>query len=83
MHHASILTTIQLLERCRSEAPWLAVAFGEQGVRESPGLAKNNPRILEYIASFPYLQQAAYRRRDPTTHKMARQFKCWSTHAPW
>jgi uncharacterized protein (TIGR02594 family) len=68
--HASILATIQLIERCRSEAPWLAIAFGEQGVSESPGLAKNNPRILQYITSFPYLQQTPHRVRDPKTHQM-------------
>jgi uncharacterized protein (TIGR02594 family) len=68
--HASIMSIIQLIDRCRSEAPWLAIAFGEQGVKESPGLAKNNPRILEYIGSFPYLQQTPHRVRDPKTHTM-------------
>jgi uncharacterized protein (TIGR02594 family) len=38
-----------------ADAPWIAVARSEIGVKESRGLGRNNPRILEYIATFPYL----------------------------
>lgn len=68
--HASVLSTIQLLERSRHEAPWLAIAVGEQGIRESPGLGQNNPRILEYISAFPYLMSIEYKVHDPKTHKL-------------
>jgi uncharacterized protein (TIGR02594 family) len=83
--HARILSTIQLIERSRHEAPWLGVAFGEQGVRESSGLAANNPRILEYIASFPYLMTTDYKVRDPKTHKkVASGFKMGQVdETPW
>ena len=38
-----------------SEAPWLDVARAEVGVKESRGVGANNPRIVEYISTFPYL----------------------------
>lgn len=38
------------------KAPWLEIGRGELGVAEQPGLAAN-PRILDYIATFPYLAQ--------------------------
>jgi uncharacterized protein (TIGR02594 family) len=36
--------------------PWVTIARAEIGVREMRGVATNNPRVLEYIASFPYLK---------------------------
>lgn len=39
-----------------SHAPWIAVGQREIGIKESRGLGQNNPRILEYISTFPYLQ---------------------------
>jgi uncharacterized protein (TIGR02594 family) len=63
------LSTLQLIERCRTEAQWLARALAEQGTKESPGLGQNNKRILEYISAFPYLRQVDYLVKDPKTHK--------------
>ena len=39
------------------EVGWIGVAREEEklGVREEPGLHANNPKILEYISTFPYL----------------------------
>jgi uncharacterized protein (TIGR02594 family) len=39
-----------------SEATWVTIAAAEDGVKEEAGYAKNNPRILEYIATFPQLK---------------------------
>jgi uncharacterized protein (TIGR02594 family) len=36
--------------------PWITVARAEIGVREIRGVGANSPRVLEYIASFPYLK---------------------------
>lgn len=42
-----------------SDAPlWLDIAKSEAGRKEVPGISAN-PRILEYIATFPYLKQIA------------------------
>lgn len=65
----SFLPTFQLIERCRTEAPWLACAIAEQGTKELPGLGKNNGRILEYISIFPYLRRVDYLVQDPKKHK--------------
>jgi uncharacterized protein (TIGR02594 family) len=71
MHmNGRFISTLQIIDRCRNEAPWLAIAIGEQGTKESPGLGKNNARILEYISSFSYLRQADYLVKDPKTHKL-------------
>lgn len=43
-----------------TDPPWLRVAQGEEGTKEAAGLANNNPRILEYIATFPYLAKVDY-----------------------
>jgi uncharacterized protein (TIGR02594 family) len=42
---------------------WLKIADDEarKGTAELPGLAKNSPRILDYIASYPGLAQIPYR----------------------
>ncbi len=66
---ASFLPTLQLVERCRAEAPWLAFAIAEQGTKESPGLGRNNSRILNYISAFPTLRNVDHLIRDPKTHK--------------
>lgn len=58
-----------LIERSGAEAPWLKVAFAEQGITEYHGLAANNPRILEYISSFPNLAHIKHMVKDPKTHK--------------
>ena len=34
----------------REEFPWMTIAMGELGVKETPGAA-SNPRVLEYLAS--------------------------------
>ena len=39
-----------------ADAPWLDIARDELGVRESVGVGRNNARILQYLATFPYLQ---------------------------
>ncbi len=65
----SFLPTLQLIERCRAEAPWLARAIAEQGTKELPGLGANNSRILEYISAFPYLRRLDFLVRDPKKHK--------------
>src|SRR5688572_15869905 len=39
-----------------SEATWMPLAEEEVGQKEKPGYAENNPRILEYIATFPALK---------------------------
>ncbi|MDB5376259.1 MAG: uncharacterized protein JWR00_705 [Rubritepida sp.] len=42
-----------------ADAPiWLDIAKGEAGQKEVAGISAN-PRILEYIATFPYLKQVA------------------------
>jgi uncharacterized protein (TIGR02594 family) len=38
------------------EASWMAVADDERGTTEEKGFANNNPRILEYMDTFPYLK---------------------------
>ena len=42
----------------RSEPLWLAIAHGEEGQTERAG-AEQNPRILDYIATFPYLRRVS------------------------
>jgi uncharacterized protein (TIGR02594 family) len=37
------------------EAAWLPVAFTEDGQKEKAGEKRNNPRILEYLRTLPYL----------------------------
>jgi uncharacterized protein (TIGR02594 family) len=37
------------------EAIWLPVAFAEEGQKEKATLENNNPRILEYLRTLPYL----------------------------
>jgi uncharacterized protein (TIGR02594 family) len=49
--------TPQWLSIAVGEAVWLPVAFAEDGQREKASLAKNNPRILEYLRTVPYLAQ--------------------------
>ena len=67
--HLSPMSVVQLLEKCRAEAPWLAIALGEGGTKEAWGLTKNNPRIIEYISTFPYLKGIDYLVTDSRTHK--------------
>jgi uncharacterized protein (TIGR02594 family) len=60
---------VHLIGRSRAEAPWLAIAIGEQGTKELPGLGENNPRIVEYISTFAYLKKTDYLVTDPKSHK--------------
>lgn len=53
MFDARLGSTVDLVERCRHEAPWLAIALKERGQKEVSGHEENNPRIVEYIQSFP------------------------------
>ena len=46
------------------EFPWMAIAEGEKGVSEVPGMG-NNPRVLEYLRATSGLGSAA-RSRDET-----------------
>jgi uncharacterized protein (TIGR02594 family) len=62
--HLSFLPTVEIFAKCAVEAPWLEIALREAGVKEVPGLEKNNPRILEYISSFPYLRDVRYLGRE-------------------
>ena len=48
--------TLRALNGAAKEPAWIAIARAEKGTREIRGIAKNSPRILEYIASFPYLK---------------------------
>jgi uncharacterized protein (TIGR02594 family) len=38
-----------------AQPAWLVIANAEEGTHERPGLAQNEPRILEYLATFPAL----------------------------
>jgi uncharacterized protein (TIGR02594 family) len=58
-----------LIDRSATEAPWLNLAFAEVGVTEYHGLASNNPRILEYISTFPNLEHIKHMVKDPKTKK--------------
>lgn len=60
------LPSLLQLEECRRQAPWMEVALKELGVREEGGLDDNNPRILEYIASYPYLATVPHMVKDPS-----------------
>jgi len=40
-----------------SESSWMSIAGEEVGQKEKKGHAANNPRILEYIATFPALKK--------------------------
>lgn len=80
-----ILPQISIFERCRVEAPWLAFAIAELGQKEGRGLERNNPRILEYISTFPYLKEIFYQVKDPKTKKLvSSDFKMGAVdETPW
>lgn len=67
--NVGLASLLALRERMRTQAPWLAVAFGECGTKEMRGLDDNSPRILEYISSFPYLKNTRYSYKDRKTKK--------------
>lgn len=52
------LPTVSWVKVAAGEAGWIAVAAEEEklGVKEEPGLDANNPKILQYISTFPYLK---------------------------
>lgn len=55
-----------------TEPPWLRVAVGEEKTREIPGVAGNNPRILEYLAVAPGLAKFDHKVKGVATgHKMS------------
>ena len=63
-----LVTSLGAIPRQKfTDPPWLRVAQAEEGTREVPGLANNNPRILEYIATFPYLAKVDYIRNNVKT----------------
>jgi uncharacterized protein (TIGR02594 family) len=49
---------------------WLKVAADEEGTRESAGLTRNNPRILEYLASVAALAGIKYQQHGTATRYM-------------
>lgn len=49
--------TWQVLVNGQREPAWMKVARREIGTKALPGREKNSPRILEYLATFPYLKR--------------------------
>jgi uncharacterized protein (TIGR02594 family) len=49
------------------EPDWMRIARQEIGVKAEPGYEKNSPKILRYLATFPYLRSV----RVDDTHTMA------------
>ena len=62
-HHVSLF---DVHTRARIEAPWLSIALREIGQRELGGFERNNPRIVQYLDSFPYLASIAHLTKDPS-----------------
>ena len=54
--HQLAVPTTSWVKVAAGEAGWIAVAETEEGQKEKAGLDANNPRILEYIATFPGLK---------------------------
>ena len=59
------MSSLMEMEKCRLQAPWLAIALKERGQKEATSLDENNPRILEYISTFSYLANAPHMVKDP------------------
>ena len=43
--------------RHAGEPLWIKIARAELGIKAIPGYERNSPRILEYVATFPYLKE--------------------------
>ena len=64
---------------------WIDIARQELGQREESGLSANNPRILEYLATFSFLSEYRYKVKNKKTGKKVKTAYTMSQvdETPW